>query len=491
MSKSSHLLRYSGWNLASLILPLVVGLVTIPYLLTQIGVERFGVLGIIWALVGYFSLFDFGISKALTKKLSEGRIEHDLHMQRKVFWTSMLLMLGLGLLGWLLLYLVVQVSGGLLIKVSPEIRSEVNHAILLIASFIPLVVISAGLRGCLEAYEEFRSANMVRLALGVWMFLAPALASGLGYSSLSVLASVIVLGRVVAALISWKLVANTMQGLGAPTFSQQLVRPLFSFGAWITLSGILGPLMSYADRFLIGAIVGAAGVAYYTTPQDIATKLLLLPIAINTALFPLIAKELNQAKFRQGNVLELITKSMGYSLLGVLPFSLLLMTFPHELLTLWLGSEFAGQCAFALQLFAVGITASAVGVILIPILFASNKPDIVAKLYLVELPVFIVAIIYFSKHYGIVGAAWIWMLRSVLDTIFIWYLTAQVRNEVRVTAIPISILMVTGIGSALIINDLGYLPIKILLFMALCSFVLMFGYKKMLRPVPNMAEGMA
>jgi O-antigen/teichoic acid export membrane protein len=483
MPKSSNLLRYSGWNLVSLILPLFVGLVTIPYLLKQIGIERFGVLGIIWALVGYFSLFDFGISKALTKKLSEGRVEHDIHMQRKVFWTAILLMLGLGILGWLALYFLVQFSGGSFIKVSPNIRIEVNHAILLVSSFIPLVIVSAGLRGCLEAYEEFRASSVVRLALGVWMFLAPAVASGLGYSSLSVLAAVIVFGRVVAAIISWKLVADIMQGLGKPAFTKGLVRPLFSYGAWITLSGIIGPLMSYADRFLIGAIVGAAGVAYYTTPQDVATKLLLLPMAINTALFPLLAKELNQAEVGQGKVLQLVTKSMAYALLGVLPFSLLLMAFPFELLKLWLGGEFAAQSALVLQLFSIGILAAAVGVVLIPILFASNKPAIVAKLYLVELPVFIVSTIYLSNHYGIVGAAWAWMLRSVLDTLLIWYFTARVRIEAQSLARPILSLMVASIGFALLISNLDNLFIKILLFMALCGVTLLFGYKKLLRPI--------
>ncbi len=482
MSKSSNLLRYSGWNLAALVLPLLVGLVTIPYLLKQIGVERFGVLGIIWALVGYFSLFDFGISKALTKKLAEGRLDHNIQMQRKVFWTAMFLMLGLGVLGWLALYLLVQLASGTFIKVSPDISFEVNHAILLIASFIPLVIVSAGLRGCLEAYEEFRASSVVRLALGVWMFLAPALASGLGHSSLSVLASVIVFGRVVAALISWELVANNMQGLGKPTFTKDLVRPLFSYGAWITLSGIIGPLLSYADRFLIGAIVGATGVAYYATPQDVATKLLLLPVAINTALFPLLAKEFSLVKFGRGKVLQLVTKSMAYALLGILPFSLLLIAFSLELLTLWLGGEFASRSALVLQLFAIGITASSVGIILIPILFAINKPAVVAKLYLVELPVFVISTIYLTNHYGIVGAAWAWMLRSVLDTLLVWYFTARVCVEVKVIAQPILLLMVASIGFALLIGDLDSLVIKISLFVVLCGAVLLFGYKKLLLP---------
>jgi hypothetical protein len=47
------------WNLAGTGLPLLVGALTIPYLPRTTGVEAFGVLTLVWALIGYFSLFDF------------------------------------------------------------------------------------------------------------------------------------------------------------------------------------------------------------------------------------------------------------------------------------------------------------------------------------------------------------------------------------------------------------------------------------------------
>ncbi|MFS6652683.1 hypothetical protein WHK00_14665, partial [Staphylococcus aureus] len=43
---------------------------TIPYLIKQVGVEAFGVLTLIWALIGYFSLFDFGLGRALTQQVA-------------------------------------------------------------------------------------------------------------------------------------------------------------------------------------------------------------------------------------------------------------------------------------------------------------------------------------------------------------------------------------------------------------------------------------
>jgi molybdopterin-containing oxidoreductase family membrane subunit len=63
--------RNSIWNLAGAGLPLLIGAIAIPYLVQRLGVERFGILSLVWSLIGYFSLFDFGMGRALTQQLAK------------------------------------------------------------------------------------------------------------------------------------------------------------------------------------------------------------------------------------------------------------------------------------------------------------------------------------------------------------------------------------------------------------------------------------
>ena len=63
--------RHTGWNLVGQLLPVVVALVTVPLLIRLLGLERFGFLSVAWALVGYASLFDFGIGRALTRAVAQ------------------------------------------------------------------------------------------------------------------------------------------------------------------------------------------------------------------------------------------------------------------------------------------------------------------------------------------------------------------------------------------------------------------------------------
>ena len=71
----NSLRKNSIWNLIGSIVPMAVGLITIPILMKRIGIEKFGILSLIWALIGYFSIFDFGIGRALTQGVSKGLID--------------------------------------------------------------------------------------------------------------------------------------------------------------------------------------------------------------------------------------------------------------------------------------------------------------------------------------------------------------------------------------------------------------------------------
>jgi O-antigen/teichoic acid export membrane protein len=95
-----RLARGAIWTLLSLGSPMLVAVVTIPALIRTLGAERFGILTIAWMLIGYCSLFDLGLGRALTRLVAEGlgaepRSEKSSALPSTV-WTALLLMLGLG-----------------------------------------------------------------------------------------------------------------------------------------------------------------------------------------------------------------------------------------------------------------------------------------------------------------------------------------------------------------------------------------------------------
>src|SRR3712207_3895909 len=57
-------------NLLGMASPALLAVIAIPILVDQIGVERFGVLALAWALIGSFGIFDLGFGRALTQEVA-------------------------------------------------------------------------------------------------------------------------------------------------------------------------------------------------------------------------------------------------------------------------------------------------------------------------------------------------------------------------------------------------------------------------------------
>ena len=131
--------------------------------------------------------------------------------------------------------------------------------------------------------------NAIRIPLGILTFAGPA-AVVLQTDNLVALVAVLAALRVVGVAAHWLVCARLyprLTTMGAPTaaaFSE-----MFGFGAWLTVSNVVGPMFVYLDRFVIGATLSIAAVAYYSVPYEVVTRLWLVPAALSGVLFPAFA----------------------------------------------------------------------------------------------------------------------------------------------------------------------------------------------------------
>lgn len=104
--------------------------------------------------------------------------------------------------------------------------------------------------------------------MGIFTFLGP-LAVVLFYKNdLVMVTAVLTVGRIAACLAHAYFVFKELPGLWRKeNYHPGMVRDLLVSGGWMTISNIVSPLMGYLDRFLIGALVTTAAVAYYVTPN--------------------------------------------------------------------------------------------------------------------------------------------------------------------------------------------------------------------------------
>src|SRR6266571_2914263 len=280
------LARNAVWNLLGNGAPMIVAVACIPVLIRGLGTDRFGILTLAWALIGYASLFDLGLGRALTqlvaKKLGAGE-EREIP---SLAWTSLLLMLLLGLAGTAAVLLISPWLAGRGLNVPGPLRNEALQSFRLLGLSIPFVITTAGLRGLLEAHQRFGLINALRIPLGVFTFAGPLLVLPFSKSLVPVVGT-LVAGRIVVWAVHLLFCLHVVPALRHGIALQRTaVSPLLRFGGWITIANIVNPIMVSMDRFLIGAALPVSMVGYYTAPYEAVTKLWMIPGSLTATVFP-------------------------------------------------------------------------------------------------------------------------------------------------------------------------------------------------------------
>jgi O-antigen/teichoic acid export membrane protein len=239
-------------------------------------------------------------------------------------------------------------------------------------------------------------------------------------------------------------------------FKKALLVPLLKFGGWMTVSNIVGPLMVYMDRFLIGGLISVTAVAYYTTPYEVVTKLWLIPGSLVSVLFPAFSTSFVQEPLRAK---QMFNRGVKYIFLILFPITLIIVTFANEGLTLWIGKDFAQNSTLVLQWLAIGVLINSLAQVPFALIQGVGRPDITAKFHFIELPFYMLILWKFTTAFGIVGAAYAWVLRVSLDTILLFYMASRFIPNNK------SLMQFMGFAVGVTLLILGLASLKLELYM--------------------------
>src|ERR1051325_3038822 len=179
----------------------------------------------------------------------------------------------LGVVAGLVLYACAGWLCNRVLDLPPDIAREAVPAVQILAACLPLVTLTAALRGMLEGARRFGWINAIRAPLGILTFAAPL---GVAHATVSLwaLCATLFALRVLALVAHWWVCASLLPAFGKLAMpTREAALELFGFGAWVTVSNLVGSIMVYVDRFIIGAQVSIAAVAYYTAPYEVLTRL--------------------------------------------------------------------------------------------------------------------------------------------------------------------------------------------------------------------------
>lgn len=405
--------QHTALNIVGLAVPFLVAFLLLPVITRSLGPARFGMLGLAWAILEYLTLFDLGLNRATVKFASES-IAKGRNEVSQIAVISLVSQVGVALIVGIIVVLIAPTISSRVFTIPPELVDEATGVFRVIGISLPVVLCLTSLRGVLEAAQRFGVSNAIKIPSSAASVVIPAICAPLGMRLDTILMLVLAARALTCVVLAVAVTRNV------PGFKWELPREwnrlktLFTFGGWVAISSVVSPMLVYIDRFALGAIAGVASVGYYVGPYEAATKLLLLPISLSTALFPALSGTLSSGSAT--NAEPVFAASLRNVFLVLMPPLAVLALFAPEILGLWLGPDYARESATVLRILTLGVLINGLAQTPFTFLQAAGRPDLTAKFHLGELIFHLPVTWFLVIHYGVAGAALAWLIRVSIDT---------------------------------------------------------------------------
>lgn len=404
------LARNSIFSFAPTLASVAVSILTVPFYISVVGAERYGALLIAWVLLGYFGQADFGLGRAITQRLSSlpGSQPTD---RARIVWSGLAGATVIAAAGAALVYIAANVFFASFFEAEASLKAEALASTWLFALCIPIIMHTGVSTGAMIGLERFGIVAISTTIGNVLSQILPLLTAVFYTVDLSWLLAASLIGRalgLVPLMVGMWFVF--LRGLSVnPSWIE--LRRLFSFGVWIMVTAVVGPLMTMADRVVIGAAIGAVAVVAYSVPFQIAQRTVMLPMAVVQALFPRLASQSAGEAITLGkDATVLIGQLYAFVVIG-------LICLAEPLLQLWLGDALDRRSILVGQIALIGFWVNALANVPYAHIQARGDSRFTALVHLAELPLYGAMLYGFGVWFGLAGIALAFAFRNLLDCI--------------------------------------------------------------------------
>ncbi len=433
------LLRNSLWNLAGAALPALVALATVPLLIDGLGLEGFGIVTLIGAIVGYAGLFDLSLSTGAIKYLAEHHARNDGRRFAETFWFGLIFYGVLGVAGGVLLFVFAAPLLARFFEVSAILWDDALRALHFAALGFALTQLQNYLLVVPQALQRYDRSAGSEAVFGIVANLASAVVAVQDGGIAGV-----VLARIAVSCANLLWLAIMLNRLGvslAPALpSRTTCVTLARFAGHTWLSRLASLLHQHADKLLVGSLAGPIALAFYSVPTQLASRLLGLTFRLASVIYPRVS-----ALAASGGHAALRSLYLDATrLLGYLNFAVLgLVALTGDIfLRHWVGADFVADGYPVLLLITAALLADSLTTLPSLVNDGLGHPKITGR-FAVARGVLGVGLVWVGIELGgIVGAAAAHLLASLLmAALFIAYVHGRTvpiaaRDTLRACAWP-------------------------------------------------------
>lgn len=420
---TTKVLKGSIWTLAGQVLPLFVSLVSTHFVIKYLGSESYGILILVALIPNYYAFADFGMGIASTKFGSEAYGRGEREKEGAIVRTATLIALTMTLILIIPTFIFSDRIVGDWFRVPENYRATASIGLKLTATAFCFTVLSAVL--------NTPQLARLRMDLNTIASAAPKILAGL------ITPLVLYFGGHVVEAVWVSFFAGLLTFIGTtfmsgrllpelyrPTIDKKLFRPFLKFGSHWVIAMVAASLLVNVEKFFLARYGSVTSLGHYNVAFTLANMATLFTTAITQSLVPAFARLLVPGKRAEFDAL--FARSLRFNLIWVLPAAMLMFVVAKPFFTIWAGAEFGEESSPAFYILLFGLLFNIIAFIPYGTIMASGRADVFAKLYWVELVLYIFLAYWLVNSYQTIGAAAAWSIRFSLDALVIIYLAKRI-----------------------------------------------------------------
>ena len=385
------------WSYLSFIVGKLLSFITTIILARLLLPEEFGLVGYATVVIDYLDVLNtLGMGTAIISR--KDKIEEASNI---AFYSSTILSIVLYLLAWVAAPFAAAYFSEP--AVTPLLRVIALTLPIYALGAIPGAHIQKNLRFKIKIIPDFSrsfSKGLVSVVLA-W--------AGFGVWSL-------IWGQIVSAFIV--VILNWILGKWRPTrvFDRQVSKEMLTFGGHIVAIGFIGVLLNNVDYLIVGRVLGAAALGYYTLAYRMPELVIrTINLGVDRVAHPI----LSTLQWDQDELRSVYRNYLRYTSLAILPAGVGLAILSAPIIRIFYSNEWLASIP-VMRWIAIAVMIAALGHIPGVLYKAINRPDILNKLALIKLPLTI-AILWYGSRWGMVGVALghvlLALIKVTLDTV--------------------------------------------------------------------------
>ena|GEM_PF-864255 len=379
---------------------MTVNFILTPYIVSKIGIEKFGIWVLAYAIIGFLSLIDFGTGNACLKYISEYYAKKEYNRINEIISTGLMINIIVGLLISMSLFLRYPIID--LFKFDPAYYDDVIFVLTLAIIFFAISFICSIFKSVIDGLQRMDITNKINIAVSIVNVIGVVIFLELGYGLKGLIINsgiLVVLTISLNACFAYRLLPSLK--INPKLIRLKRFKEVLKYGIKVHVSKIAVFINQQLDKVLLGHFVGIATVGFYGVGARLSRLSRQVPMVLFPAIMPA-ASELDSVK-DQKRLHALYMRGSRYLSSIVMPLFLFGFTISYILVNLWMGRGY-DTAVMVVRFLIVGFSVNVLTGIGTSIVRGVGRPEIETRYtILVAISNAILSIILIIKM-GLIGA---------------------------------------------------------------------------------------